>query len=34
MNLEDVLLGLADRILDIDEASLASLQEKVLEKGR
>ena len=32
MNIEQVLLGLADRILDIDEASMASLQEKYLKK--
>lgn len=32
MAIEDVLLGLADRILDFDEASLAQLQEKYLKK--
>ncbi len=32
MNIEEVLMGLADRILDIDEASMASLQEKYLKK--
>lgn len=32
MGIEEVLLGLADRILDFDEASLAQLQEKYLKK--
>lgn len=32
MGIEDALLGLADRILDFDEASLAQLQEKYLKK--
>ncbi len=32
MKIEDVLLQLADRILDFDEASLAQLQEKYLNK--
>jgi hypothetical protein len=32
MGIEEVLLGLADRILDLDEASLAQLQEKYLKK--
>ena len=32
MNIEEVLMGLADRILDIDEASMASLQERYLKK--
>ncbi len=32
MAIEDVLLNLADRILDFDEASLAQLQEKYLKK--
>jgi ClpP class serine protease len=30
--IEDVLLGLADRVLDFDEASLTQLQEKYLKK--
>jgi hypothetical protein len=32
VGIEEVLLGLADRILDFDEASLAQLQEKYLKK--
>lgn len=32
MNIEEVLLGLADRVLDFDEASLTQLQEKYLKK--
>lgn len=32
MGIEEVLLGLADRVLDFDEASLAQLQEKYLKK--
>ncbi len=32
MAIEDVLLSLADRILDFDEASLAQLQEKYLKR--
>ena len=32
MAIEEVLLGLADRVLDFDEASLAQLQEKYLKK--
>ncbi|MEW6138455.1 MAG: hypothetical protein AB1733_09495 [Thermodesulfobacteriota bacterium] len=32
MGIEDALLGLADRILDFDEASLAQLQETYLKK--
>ena len=32
MCIEEVLLGLADRVLDFDEASLAQLQEKYLKK--
>ena len=32
MGIEDALLGLADRVLDFDEASLAQLQEKYLKK--
>ncbi len=30
--IEEVLLGLADRVLDFDEASLTQLQEKYLKK--
>ncbi len=32
MGIEEVLLGLADRVLDFDEASLTQLQEKYLKK--
>lgn len=32
MGIEEALLGLADRVLDFDEASLAQLQEKYLKK--
>lgn len=32
MGIEEVLQGLADRVLDFDEASLAQLQEKYLKK--
>lgn len=32
MGIEKVLLDLADRVLDFDEASLAQLQEKYLKK--
>jgi hypothetical protein len=32
VGIEEVLLGLADRVLDFDEASLAQLQEKYLKK--
>lgn len=32
MGIEEVLQGLADRILDFDEASLVQLQEKYLKK--
>jgi hypothetical protein len=32
VGIEDVLLGLADRVLDFDEASLGQLQEKYLKK--
>lgn len=32
MGIEDVLLNLADRLLDFDEASLSALQEKYLKK--
>jgi hypothetical protein len=32
VNIEEVLLGLADRVLDFDEASLTQLQEKYLKK--
>ena len=32
MGIEEVLLGLADSVLDFDEASLAQLQEKYLKK--
>ncbi len=32
MGIEDALLGLADRVLDFDEASLVQLQEKYLKK--
>jgi len=32
VGIEEVLQGLADRVLDFDEASLAQLQEKYLKK--
>lgn len=32
MGIEEALLGLADRVLDFDEASLAQLQEQYLKK--
>jgi hypothetical protein len=32
VGIEEVLLGLADRVLDFDEASLTQLQEKYLKK--
>jgi len=32
VGIEEVLLGLADRVLDFDEASLGQLQEKYLKK--
>lgn len=32
MGIEEVLVNLADRLLDFDEASLSSLQEKYLKK--
>ncbi len=32
MGIEEVLQGLADRVLDFDEASLVQLQEKYLKK--
>jgi len=32
VGIEEVLLGLADRVLDFDEASLTQLQEKYLNK--
>jgi hypothetical protein len=32
VGIEEVLLNLADRVLDFDEASLAQLQEKYLKK--
>ncbi len=32
MGIEEALLGLADRVLDFDEASLAQLQEEYLKK--
>ncbi len=32
MGIEEVLLGLADRVLDFDESSLAQLQEKYLKR--
>lgn len=32
MGIEEALLGLADRVLDFDEASLAQLQEDYLKK--
>jgi hypothetical protein len=32
LGIEEVLLGLADRVLDFDESSLAQLQEKYLKR--
>jgi hypothetical protein len=32
LGIEDILLSLADRVLDFDEASLVQLQEKYLKK--
>jgi hypothetical protein len=32
VGIEEALLGIADRVLDFDEASLAQLQEKYLKK--